>query len=218
MNRRGATVAAPAKRRARMSWASRQRKTTSTTETSGRPHMRSLAPIVVLLAVLPVMGACTDGVSEPEATQTAVLAAATPVTTPATTSRRSRPSTSRALVPSQTNIHPRATAAEPNVDLAIPFDRPANAAQPMAVSVASPVAEPGTVTPALPLGPGAQRPTSTSGLRVVCTSAPALKLACPSDAPTPSTCTSADNLPAGCHAIKVPGALCPDNAVPACCS
>ena len=176
--------------------------------------MRSFAPLVVVLALLPVAGACTDGVAEPEVTQAAALAAATP----ATTSGRPRPSTSRVRLPSQTNIHPRATAAQPNVDVAIPFDRPANAVQSMVVSVASPVAEPGTVIPALPLGSGPQRPTSTSGVRVSCTSAPALKLACPIDAPIPSTCTSSDNLPAGCHAIKVPGALSPDNAVPACCS
>ncbi len=176
--------------------------------------MRSFTPLVVLLALSPVMGACADGVAQPETTQTVAVAAAAPT---APSARRPR-SSSRALNASQTNIHPKQLSAKPNVDAPIPFDRPASAVQPVTVSLVAPAGDPGTVVPALPVGSGAQRPASNATVRVTCAPAPALTLACPPDAPTASICTSADNLPAGCHDMRVPGALYPDNAIPACCS
>ena len=182
-----------------------------TANRSGRSQMKSFTPFAVLLALSPTMVGCTEGgASEPEVTQAVAVAASTG----ATASARPRRSTSRSLDPTQTNIHPRATTANPNVDVPIPFDGPANPV--LATGLVNvPVPAPGTVNPALPLGAGPQRPASNAAS---CTSAPALKLACSPDAPTPSTCTAGDNLPARCHAMTVPGALYPDNAIPACCS
>ena len=175
--------------------------------------MKLFTPLAVLLALLPAMG-CADG-SGPESgpTQTVAVAA---VTGPVATGKPRR-STNRVLDPAQTNFHPRPANAKPNVDAPIPFDRPANPLLAAADSTPA-VASPGTVSPALPLGSGAQLPASSVGVAVTCTPAPALKLACTPDAPTASTCTSADNLPAGCHVIAVPGAVYPDHAIPACCS
>jgi len=180
----------------------------------GRPNMKPFTSFVFLFSLLPAMGGCTDGdAAEPEVTHATALTAATPPTT----SRRPRRPSGRTLNPSQTNIRPRATVAKPNVDTPIPFDRP-SAPVSTTVSLTSTVASPGTVVPALPLGAGPQLPASRVGARVACASAPTLKLTCPSDAPTPSTCSSADGLPAGCHTMAAPGALYPDNAIPACCS
>lgn len=175
--------------------------------------MRSFTSIVILLGLLPATGGCVDAdASEPEAAQAAALTAATTAIAPG---RKPR-STNRRLDPSLTNLRPRATTAKPNVDVAIPFDRPANPV--VSTPVTSTVASAGTVIPALPLGSGPQRPASRNGAAVTCTPVPAANLACPPDAPVASTCTSADNLPAGCHAMKAPGATYPDDAIPACCS
>jgi hypothetical protein len=166
--------------------------------------MSSFAPVVVAIALLPtlLLGCAGEGVSDPGATQDpSVIALA---------SSGSRPSTRRTLNPSQTNARQRPIGVKPNVDAPIPFDRPAGAVVPTIASVSSP----GTETPALPLG---GQPNVTGAVAAVCKPALALKLNCPPDAPIPSTCTSADNLPVGCHAITVPGATPPANAIPACC-
>lgn len=176
--------------------------------------MRSFTSLVLVLGLLPAMGGCTDGgPSDPETTQRSALTATTAATT--TAGRRPR-SSKRTLDPTQTGLRPRPTVARSNVDQAIPFDRPPNPV--VSIAPAATVASPGTVVPLLPLGTGPQRPASRIAAPVACAPAPALNLACPSDAPRPSTCTSSDNLPAGCHTMTAPGALYPDNAIPACCS
>jgi len=177
--------------------------------------MRLFRSVVVLFGLVPAIGGCTDaGGSDPEVTRTAGLTAVTgrPV------AGRSRRTSSRTLNPSQTNIRRKPIGQNQSVDVAIPFDRPAHPVQAAAVSVDATAATPGTVVPELPVGAGPQLPAARVGVAVACTSVSTLKLACPSDAPVPSTCTAADHLPAGCHAMTTPGALYPDNAVPACCS
>jgi hypothetical protein len=168
--------------------------------------MRSFASLVIVLGLFPALVGCTDeGVSDPRVTQDPALSVAsrgTPRQPPA-----------RLANPSQTFLHPRPPAGKPNVDRTIPSEQVADSIVPRGPSVSSP----GTEAPQLPSGPGAQRPTPANPV-VACRAAPALKLACPDDAPTASTCTSVDHLPVGCHAMTAPGALYPPNAIPACCS
>jgi len=62
-----------------------------------------------------------------------------------------------------------------------------------------------------------QPQAATVAAPVTCQAAPALNLDCPDDAPVPSSCTSAQGLPAGCQSKVTQGAFYPSQAYPACC-
>ena len=118
---------------------------------------------------------------------------------------------------SMPTLRPKPAPEKPNIDSPIPFDRPGGNPQ----KAALPIVSVGTSDspadgPRLPLGPGIRLPSSADG-EVTCKAAPALKLDCPPAAPTASTCTFRDNLPAGCQIQLVPGAMYPHHAYPACC-
>lgn len=168
--------------------------------------MSSVASFVPLIVLLMALSGCADeGPSWPQSAEESRPSALT--------ASRPKRSTIRAFDSSRTTAHRRSTSAKPNVDKAIAFERPADSVLVTTVSVVSP----GTVTPALPLGPGIQRPAVASSVAVTCKPAPTLNLNCPAEAPTPSTCTSNQGLPAGCQLRVPPAVIYPSNAAPACC-
>ena len=168
--------------------------------------MSSLASVGSLLVLVVTLSGCAnEEPSQSPATSDVRTSALAP-------GKRSRTSL-RALDSSLTVVHRRPVSVKANVDTPIAFDRPAG----IVLATTTPVVSPGTETPTLPVGPGIQRPKVVSPVAVVCLPAPAMNLDCPADAPTPSTCSSGQGLPAGCQKRVAPAVIYPANAVPACC-